>query len=646
MPITRATLPITEDDATLRRVVDDAFLPALLPALAHATGDFSMLRDDLRPLRPLMRTPQGGMTREAQEEARELAVAALKQLRDGTPPASSLPIEEEIRRITAWMTGSPAADEYIPLMVEELAPNDDDPRAPRWRKDPATPFRVAVIGAGMSGILAAIRLQQAGVPYVVIEKNADVGGTWLENTYPGARVDVANAFYSYSFAQKTDWPGHFSTQDVLLTYFRDVVAEHGIRDQIRFSTEVESATWDDAAGVWNLSLRTAGGTEETLTANAVISAVGQLNRPKMPDIPGMERFAGPSFHSARWNHSVDLRGKRVAVIGTGASAAQFIPVIAEQAADLTIFQRTPPWFAPVPNYHDEVPEGLRWLYQHVPSYVHWYRFWLFWTTTDGLLPAATVDPAWPHRERSVGPANDELRAVFTAYIQSQFADRPDLLEKVLPSYPPGAKRIVLDNGIWARTLKRDNVHLLTERIAEITPAGVRTVDGVEHPADVVIYGTGFQASRFLTPMRVTGRDGADLHQQWQGDARAYLGIVVPNFPNFFLLYGPNTNIVVNGSIIYFSECEVHYVLECLRMVLASGATAIDCRRDVHDAYNERIDAGNLERVWGVSTVNSWYKNDKGRVAQNWPFNLIEYWQQTREPNPADYEFLGLPVGAR
>ncbi len=330
----------------------------------------------------------------------------------------------------------------------------------------------------------------------------------------------------------------------------------------------------------------------------------------------------------------------MAVIGTGASAAQFIPAIAEQVAEMTVFQRTPPWLVPVPHYYDDVPEGLRWVFRHIPFYSHWYRFWLFWTTTEGLLPAATVDDDWDGQERAVGRENDALRRLLTGYLQAQFSDRPDLLEKVLPAYAPASKRLVLDNGIWARTLKRDNVRLVTDGIAAITETGVRAQDGTEYPADVIIYGTGFQASRFLTPMTVQGRNGAVLDAAWDGDARAYMGITVPGFPNLFLMYGPNTNIVVNGSIIYFSECETQYILGCLRLLLEGGHAALDVRRDVHDAYNERIDAANRKRVWGVASVPSWYRNARGRSAQNWPFNLFDYWQQTRVPNPEDYELLG------
>jgi 4-hydroxyacetophenone monooxygenase len=644
MTIGQPVGPFSADDATLESALQDAHVPSLLPALAYITGDLSLLRDDLKPDTSFLAAEQGGLSPDKQAEARALALAALRAFRDAGGMPCPVPPLADVRRMIDFMTGTHISDDYLPLLLEELAFADKDARAPEWTKarlDPERPFTVAIIGSGMSGIAAAVRLKQAGVPYVIFEKNADVGGTWFENTYPGARVDSSNHVYSYSFAQRPDWPYHFSTQSVLLDYFRECATRFGIREDVRFETEVLAATWHDGRRLWQLRVRTARGAEETFEANAVISAVGQLNRPKLPDIPGMGSFEGPSFHSARWDHSIDLHGKRVAVLGTGASSSQFIPVVAEQAADLRIFQRTPNWYVPIPNYHEAVPEGLQWLFRHVPHYAQWYRFWLFWASVDGLLEMAKVEEGWEPRDRSVGAANDQLRQMLTEYLQASFADRPDLYEKVLPHYPPASKRIVLDNGIWPATLKRPNVRLVTEKILEITPRGVRTADAEEHPADVIIYGTGFQASRFLTPMKVTGRNGVDLHQQWDGDARAYMGVTIPNFPNFFCLYGPNTNIVVNGSIVYFSECEVQYVMECLRLLLAGHHAAMDCRKDVHDRYNVRIDEGNRKMAWGVSTVNSWYKNDRGRVAQNWPFTMLEYWQQTKHANPADYELIGV-----
>ncbi len=642
MTSSREIQPLPQDDDAIRKALEDAHLPALLPALAQITGDHSLLRDDLFPESVVLADPQGGLSPEKQAEARELAVTTLAAWRDAGSVVAPPPSLEQVRGMMDYLIGEHVSDEYLPLLIEELAFADTDPRAPEWSKDAINAersMRVVIIGAGMSGILAAHRFKQAGIDYTVIEKNADVGGTWFENTYPGARVDSSNHAYSYSFAQKFDWPYHHSPQEVLLDYFSECATDFGIRDNIRFNTEVLTVTYDDARALWAVRVRGADGGEETMEAEAVVSAVGQLNRPKMPDLAGMGAFEGPSFHSAEWDHSIDFAGKTVGIIGTGSSASQFIPHLADEAEGVRIFQRTPNWYAPAPNYHEEVADGFLWLLKHVPTYAQWYRFWLFWAISDGFLPMVEVDDNWRPGDGVTGEGNRQLRELLEGSMRKQLESRPDLIEKTLPDFPPASKRIVVDNGTWPNTLLKEHVHLTTEPIERITPRGILTEDGEEHELDVLVYGTGFQASKFLTPMRVVGRDGVDMHEQWGGDARAYLGITMPNFPNFFFLYGPNTNIVVNGSIVYFSECEVQYVLECLKFLLESGQQAIDCRTEVHDAYNERIDAGNLKRAWGVSSVPSWYKSASGRVAQNWPFTLLEYWQQTKRMDPADYVLL-------
>ncbi|GAA3613850.1 NAD(P)/FAD-dependent oxidoreductase [Nonomuraea rosea] len=639
MPLDPAE-PITDADDAIRGALLDAELPPLLAALATATGDPALLPDHLRPstVNPLM--PQGGYTPAQQDEARALALATLGAIRDGRRSFRQTPADEEEMLATGRFLAGTDAGRYLPLLIEEVATRDD-PAAPRWRKErlaPDRPFHVVIVGAGMSGLLAGHRLGQAGVPYTIVEKNDDVGGTWLENTYPGCRVDVSSHLYGYSFFDHDDWPSYFATQDVLLDYFRRFAGRSGVREHIRFGAEVLAAEFDDETCAWTVRVRTPDGGIEILAAQAVISAVGQLNRPSYPRIEGREDFAGPSFHSARWDHGIDLAGKRVAVIGTGASAFQFVPEIARTAGSLVVFQRTAPWLGPTPHYHAPVAGGLRRLFKHVPGYARWYRFWLFASTVEGGLPAVYVDPAWQDGERSVSAVNDERRALLTAYLEHLFADRPDLLRAAIPGYPLGAKRMLRDNGVWAAALKRDNVTLVTGPISRITEHGIRTADG-DHDADVIVYATGFSASGFLMPMTVTGRDGADLHKRWNGDARAYLGMTVPEFPNLFLMYGPNTNIVVNGSIIFFSECAAHYILECLGSLLRAGHRALECREEVHDAYNELIDAANRQRAWGVSSVNSWYKNALGRVAQNWPFTLMEYWERTREPDLGDYHVL-------
>jgi len=638
---------ITDDDDAIRAAVEAAAVVPLVAAVAHATGDRAILREELRPDPLLMLSPDGGLTPEQQALGRDLAAAALARWRDAGCPPAPVPTGDDLRALVDFVVGGAEVEYHRPLLEEELAIGGQDLRAPSWHKDdvaPRTPMSVAIVGAGMSGIAAAHRLQQAGVPFVIFEKNPEAGGTWFENAYPGCRVDIPNHAYSFSFAQTGDWPGFYSSQDVLLDYFTACVDHLGLRPHIRFGTEVLGAGWEEATATWVVRTRDAAGVESEHRAHVLVSAVGQLNRPSFPDIPGRERYAGDSFHSARWDHDVALEGRRVGIIGTGASAAQFIPHVARVAEELVVFQRTPPWLIPTPEYADEVPAGLRWVLRHLPDYARWDRLWLFWRTHEGLLPMAEVDASWDQGEQSVSMMNEFIRQMLVAYLQEQFPE-PELLEKVLPAYPPLAKRFVRDNGVWAETLHRPNVELCTERIEEITEKGVRTADGREHEVDVLIYGTGFQASAFLSPMRITGRGGVDLHERWGGDARAYLGLTVPGFPNLFLLYGPNTNIVVNGSIIYFSECEAHYVVESVRLLLERGPGAwMDCRPEVHDAYNERIDAANRRRAWGASSVNSWYKNATGRVAQNWPFALLEFWQQTRTPDPTDYE-CGMASGA-
>jgi 4-hydroxyacetophenone monooxygenase len=635
--------PITESDDELAEILQDAELPPLLPALAYATGDLSVLYEDLRPDPMLTALPQGGLSEDQQAAIRARALEVLARFRDSGCVPAPVPGEDDVLRIMEYAVGGADMAAYLPLLEEELAHRGADRRAPTWHTAdiaPDTDLEVLVIGAGMSGLVAGHRLQQAGVRTSIVEKDDDVGGTWWENRYPGCRVDNPNHNYSYSFAQKHDWPFHYSTQPVLHDYFRACADVFGLRDAVRFGTEVLAAEWSDADHRWEVRVRTPDGAEETLVAHAVVSAVGQLNRPKMPDIAGADSFAGPSWHSARWRDDVPLAGKRVAVVGTGASAMQIIPEIAREVGELVVLQRTPAWLIPTPDYHDRVAAGLQWLYRHVPAYSEFNRFCIFWRMGDGVIANVTVDPAWDGGSESVSAMNEMVRQLLAGYIQAEFAGRPDLVEQVTPRYPPGAKRMIRDNGVWAATLQRDNVRLVTDGIERITPDGIRLRTGEDLHVDVIVYGTGFEASKFLTPMRVTGRDGADLHEQWHGDARAYLGVTVPGFPNFFMLYGPNTNIVVNGSIVYFSECGVRYILGLLGLLLSGGHRAVDVRKDVHDEFNERCDTENRRMAWGVSDVNSWYKNDRGHVAQNWPFTLLEYWQRTAQPNPDDYDFTG------
>ena len=631
--------PIEADDETLKAALAEASIPALMAALVHITGDRSIVEGEIRPQPNVLADAQAGITPAQQEEARRLAFDKIVQFRDSGSRLPSGPDEATIQSMINFMTGLELDSDYVGFLRSELALDGEGafvlPDFSDVAPDRLADFSVLVIGAGMSGILAAIQLKKAGIAFTVVEKNAEVGGTWYENTYPGCRVDSPNHTYSYSFAPR-DWPQYFSSQPVLLDYFKSVVSEFGIRDQIEFNTEVIEATYDEQQGKWHITVQ-ADGKQRTLSANAVISAVGQLNRPRLPDIEGRDTFAGPSFHSGHWEHEHDLTDKKIIVIGTGASAFQFVPVIAEVARDITVFQRTPPWVAQRPEYHDAIPEGKHWLLNHLPYYSAWYRFFTFWRTSEGMLPAAKRDRAW-NEPGSVSRENQVVRDMLTAGAKAVIGEDEALLELVIPDYPPAGKRMLIDNGTWYRTLRGPGVKIVADPVARITPTGVVTANGDRYDADVLIYGTGFQASNFLAPMRIVGRSGIEIHEHWRNDPRAYMGMTIPNYPNFFCLYGPNTNLVVNGSIIFFSECEMRYIMGCLKTLLAGGHKAMEPRQEVHDAYNERIDAGNLERAWGSEDVNSWYKNEDGRVTQNWPFSLREFWDQTRAPNPQDFEF--------
>ncbi|WP_345524764.1 NAD(P)/FAD-dependent oxidoreductase [Nocardioides endophyticus] len=577
------------------------------------------------------------MSVEAQKEARRRILHTLRRLRDTEVTPLDLTAPSVLRELLTFVTG-PVDDSYVPLMAHELGlPRDAG--EPQWNVHdtrPGAKLRAAVIGAGMSGMVMAHRLRQIGADVVVFEKNDDVGGTWLENVYPGCRLDTTNFGYSYSFAQVADWPQQYSPGPAILRYFQRVANDLDLRQVVRFNTEVNRLEYDEQAGTWAVTTR-ANGTTETIESDIVVSAVGQLNQPNIPGIEGLDGFDGPVVHTARWDSSVDFTDKRVVVIGTGASAFQAIPHLAESASHTTVLQRTPPWMLPAPDYQTAIPQGLGWLLQNVPHYHRWYRFQQFWMTVEGRRHYVTVDPAW-ESPVSVSAQNEELRLALEGYLHEQFADRPDLLPHVIPDYPPGAKRMLRDDGTWARTLKRDDVDLVVERIDRIEANGVRTTDGALHEADVIVLGTGFRASEFLSPMTVVGRGGVELREAGGTDVRAYLGVTIPGFPNLFCLYGPNTNLVVNGSIVLFSELGTEYIIGCLRMLTERGAQAMEVAPAVFEAYNQRIDEANALMAWGASGVNSWYKSASGRVSQNWPLTVVDYWEMTHDVRPEHYMF--------
>ncbi|WP_280317357.1 flavin-containing monooxygenase [Nocardia wallacei] len=483
---------------------------------------------------------------------------------------------------------------------------------------PATTPSVIIIGAGFGGLGMALELQRNGFgAFTILERAADLGGVWRENTYPGAACDVPSPLYSFSFEPRPDWPHRYSGRGDIHDYLRAIADKHRLLERIRFGADVTEAAFDEATGRW--TVRTADGAD--YTADVVVSAVGQLSRPRLPDIPGRETFAGPAFHSARWDHSVELTGKRVAVIGTGASAIQFVPAIQPEVARLTLFQRTAAWV--VRRTDREYRPVHHTLFRHVPGLRLAQRLWV-WCFLEFLsLGLASIPPI---RRIATWLGHRALRR-----------DVPDpaLRAKLTPDYPVLCKRVLFSNEYYP-ALTRPNVDVVTTGIAEIVPGGIRTTDGEVHPADVIVYGTGFKGSEFLWPMRVTGRGGVELDRVWTGGARAYLGMAVPGFPNLFLMYGPNTNLGI-GSIVYMIECQARYIRHALSYLAAHPGRGLEVRPAVARAFDEHTQRRLRRTPW--THCSSWYRNAAGRITNNWPGTVTSYRLRTRRLNPADYDLV-------
>lgn len=632
--------PFTTPTDEIAAALEDVSIPTLLLSLVHITGDPRFIRD-FKPMGIFLNEVQGFMSEEDKARARAAALPVLADYRDrGCPEPEPLSLEL-IREMMDWAACEHVTDDYLPLILEEMDLDGVDPRRPTaLPAKSAAELPVLVVGCGESGLLAGIRLKQANIPFTIVEKNAGPGGTWWENSYPGARVDVANHFYCYSFEPNNDWTHFFAEQHELQDYFTRVMNKHGLAEHIRWNTEVVSAEWNDADGVWNVSLRGPDGQTSTINARAVLTAVGQLNRPNIPEFDGADTFEGPSFHSAAWDHSVDLTGKRVALIGAGASGFQIAPAIAGRVEKLTVFQRTAQWMFPNTMYHDEVGDGVRWAMRHLPFYGRWYRFLVLWPGADKGLDAAEGDPDYADQDYAVSDINAAARMMFSQWISSQIGEGPNcqaLLDKVLPDYPATGKRTLQDNGSWLQTLQRDNVELVRTPIQKITPHGVVTEDGVLHEVDVIVYATGFRHTDVLWPLKVIGRNGIDLHQMWGTRPYAYLGITVPGFPNFFIIYGPGTHLAHGGSLIFQSELQMRYIGQCLQRMAQEKLHSVEPKAEAATEWHQRTQTQIKKMVWSHPAVkHSYFKNAAGEIHTVSPWRLNEYWAAVRAPDWSNF----------
>ena len=561
--------------------------------------------------------------------AAEVLPAFLSGERVPVPPS-----DEVLQAAMNHAVGVEVPPEYGPIAREQCGigpiPQPEPLQAPAG-------FHVLVIGAGVTGVLAGRVLDQLGLTNVtIVDRNAEPGGTWFVNRYPGCRVDTPSMLYSYSFDPDPQWPEHFSHQPELQRYVSDVAAASNLGERLRCNTEVVAMEWDTGAAAWQVTLRDCTtGAIDHLTAQAVIAAMGILRVAKYPDIAGRESFAGPALHSTTWDDTVELAGKRVGVIGSGASANQIVPALAPQVGELVVYQRSAAWMMQHPKYGKRL-EGLEKALFAVPTYREWNRFSESWKFGDGVTPLVMVDPDWEHLDRSANALADRFRSTLLEYLDTQVGDRPDLLEKCTPNFPPYGKRLIVDNG-WYQALRRDNVRLETSPIREITPEGITTAAGHDD-LDVLVYATGFQADKVLWPIEVTGRDGEDITARMGDRPEAYQGIAAPGCPNLFITPGPNGVLGHGGNGMLFAECHVHYIVECLRAMFDQGASTMEVRPEAMDAYMEDLLARLPSLVQSLDTFDNWYRGDRDRVVAIAPKSVLEFWDDTRGPDPEAYLF--------
>jgi 4-hydroxyacetophenone monooxygenase len=607
--------------------------------LFQLTGDEAILRTRTGP--PRMRTMGSTLVMvedpEDVERLRRRAVDFLISYRDQGAPEIGIGPEERLPQSLALSAGAEIPPSELEMWMEQLG-LDPFARGLQWDDVPAPDriehFSVVVIGAGMGGLNAAVQLKHAGIPFVVVEKNPGVGGTWFENRYPGARVDVPSRTYGHVFSVDYAWDAPFCSQVQNEKYFNWVADHFELRDDIEFDTEVTSVRWDDGAKVWEVRARSADGPREW-RPNAVICAVGLFGRPNMPDVEGSDSFGGVAFHTTRWPAELDLADQRVAVVGSGCTGYQMVPVLRKTTRHTYLLQRTPSWVFDTPGYLDaSFAPQVSWLDQNVPFYSNFMRFRITYAgNAESAKVRMGIDPDF-HDEFAVSPLNKTMRDGRIAYICQKFEGRPDLIERMIPDAPVWSSRPVLvdrDYNIYDALLC-DDVTLVSDPITRIVPNGIEVAGGTTYDVDVIIYATGFKANEFLWPMEVRGRNGERVEELWQADgARAYLGSMLPGFPNFFMLYGPNTNPLGGLGVAEMEEMVTRFALSTMAYLVENDKKAVEVTTEAYRSYNAALDEVESTKIYRDARAHNYYKNKFGRSATNMPFDVRLSWNWLRDP---------------
>lgn len=626
-------------DAVIEDAIGYADPMALRGLLYMLTGDPELEAMELNNIRVGRVETVAPANDETIAMLRRKGVEFLKAYRDSGAGPISYGTPENVAKSLDLVVGERIMDRARDMMVEETA-LDPLIRSLKWQDTPDAErlknFSVTIIGSGMGGLNAALQLKRAGINFSVIEKNDEVGGTWYENHYPGARVDTPSRGYTNMSAVNFDYPRMFGTNKECQGVFTRTADEYDLRKYVTFNTEVRSLTWDEATSMWEIEVSGPEG-ERTLRSNAVISGVGFLSRPSVPDVKGMDEFKGQSWHTARWPDEADLRGKRVAVVGTGCTGYQMIPELAKiEGIQLTVFQRTPQWIFPIPRYTGVNPKQLMWLDRNLPYHANFLRFKTIYGSGVDFVKIFDIDPEFddPH---SVSAAGKAARDRSIEFLKSKISD-PKLVEAMTPSHPAwSARPVVVDpEDSVLDAIQRDNVTLVSQGISHANAAGLVAEDGSQHDVDVVVFATGFRAHDFLWPMTVTGKGGQTLEDMWAEDgARAYLGCMIPGFPNLWTLYGPNTN--GGMGVPQYHEMTTLYLMQCIEKLILEDKQSIDVKEEPFWRYNKIVDEGNAKKVWADPRAANYWWSKHGRTVSQTPFAGYEIREHLIRPDFDDLE---------
>jgi cation diffusion facilitator CzcD-associated flavoprotein CzcO len=629
--------PAISGEADLRRRVAEVNPAILLASLVSITRDAARI-DEFAPHFTYALGIEAWTATLPQEQQRALEEWAVDVLSDEkvyqADPSAYLHVDDATFRLLAeTLTGIGVEARSVPFLREQGGFVSFAPTVPRTTTPPAD-FRVAIVGAGMTGINMAIAAKQAGFGFIGFEKNHGVGGVWYQNRYPGVGVDTPSKYYSFSYELNPNWTHAFPPGGQYREYLDHTARKYGVLEGFHFGAEVIEIVWDEQQARWHVVYQQ-DGEQHSITANAVVTATGYLTAPQLPDVPGIETFTGTWFHSAEWDQDVDLSGKRVAVLGVGCTSVQIIDAIADQVCALTVFQRQPHWVVRGAN-KVELTESERWFLANVPTFAAWARLHTFMPLSDDNYPTFRYDPEWAAtHELSVSERNHRALQGALAHLEASFSDRPDLLASMKPDYQMMGKRLVRDPGGYYAALTKDTTTLVTSGARQVVPEGIVDGDGVLHEFDVIVYATGFSLA-YLSDWTITGRNGEKLSEKWRETPSAYNACLVPGFPNLFITSGPNATSGHGAAHTFTTEAQTHYIIECLQAIVEAGATQLEATPQALERWQAEVSELMIDSVWNrIRRATTYWRNAKGDVLIASPMKIEDYWGRLREPDLRD-----------